>query len=127
MGGAWEVDTFNDGAAAWRADTRRWAESGIHVPTVVAYVPEAWKRDYRLALDELPQAVAQARGYGYDALPVLTTDPNSAVPMMLTTLIDPEVFRVLFAPMKIASILGEEKRGDWLTETAMFIAIQPKC
>lgn len=70
-----------------------------------AYLPEPWKRDYRLAMD---------------AQPTLTTDPNSAIPTMLTTLIDPKVYKVLFAANKAAIIFGEQKKGTWLDKTAMF-------
>lgn len=55
-----------------------------------------------------------------DALPTLSTDPNSAVPAMLTTLIDPQVYEVLFAPNMAAEIMGERKEGTWLNDTAMF-------
>jgi len=122
----WAPATFAEGRTAWQQDNHsRWAEQGVHLPGVVAYLPDAFKRDWRLAVDVLPQLI-QSMGYGlaYDALPQLVTDPNSAVPMMLTTLIDPEVFRVLFAPMKMAEIMGEEKKGDWLTETAMFPVVE---
>jgi hypothetical protein len=107
---AWSPATFDEGAAAWRQDnTSRWQEQGVHLPGVLAYTPEGFKRDYRLA---------------FDALPGNVSDPNSAVPMLLTTLIDPSVFRVLFAPMKIAEIMTEEKKGDWLMETSMFPIVE---
>lgn len=77
----------------------------IMPPSVIGYLSEDVRRDYTIAMD---------------AQPTLTTTANSAIPTMLTTVIDPQVYEVLFAPLKAAKILGEQKKGDWLTETAMF-------
>jgi len=56
-----------------------------------------------------------------DALPTLMTDPNAGIPAMLTTWIDPETYRVVFARLMAAEIVGDErKRGDWAEQTAMF-------
>jgi hypothetical protein len=98
--------------AAWQADMPRFEQLGVSfergaVPRT--YVADEWKRDYKLA---------------YDAMPALTTDPNSGVPFMLTTMIDPAVFKVLFAPNRGAVILGEVRKGTWLDETAMFPVIE---
>jgi hypothetical protein len=82
------------------------AENGvIPLPSVRAYVPDGWKRNFMLA---------------QDAQPSLITDPNSAVPAMLTTLIDPEVYKIVMAPCEMADIFGEQQRGSWLDETNMF-------
>lgn len=78
---------------------------GAVIPMASMYLPPAWKIDYRMAMD---------------AQPTLQTDPNSAIPTMLTTMIDPQVYKVLFAANKAATILGEEKKGTWLDQTAMF-------
>lgn len=55
-----------------------------------------------------------------DALPTLLTTNNSGIPAFLTNYIDPTVIEVVVAPMKMATILGEEKKGDWTTKTAQF-------
>ncbi len=65
--------------------------------------------DYRLAMD---------------AQPGLITTSNSGIPSMLSTYIDPKVIEVLVAPMKAAEILGEEKKGDWITDTLTFPMIE---
>jgi hypothetical protein len=57
---------------------------------------------------------------GLDAQASIITTPNSAVPVMLTSYIDPKVLEVRVSPMKAAQILGEEKVGDWTMEVAMF-------
>lgn len=89
---------------------RSWYEAkGIITPQAKMLLPDAVRRDYRLAMD---------------ALPGLTTDPNSGVPAMLTTFIDPAVYEVLFSPNKVSEVLGENRKGDWLTDTAMFPVVE---
>jgi hypothetical protein len=39
-------------------------------------------------------------------------------------MIDPQVFKILFAPNKMAIILGETRRGTWLDETIMFPTVE---
>jgi hypothetical protein len=95
--------------AKWQAQRAALEEKGLILPGVQMYLPDEWKRDFRLALD---------------AQPTLSTDPTSGIPWMLTTVIDPEIIRVVFAPLQFAKILGEEKRGDWLEETRMFPVVE---
>lgn len=79
--------------------------NGAILPGVTSYIPDGWGRNVNLAMD---------------ALPTLGTDPNAGIPTMLTTMIDPQVYKILFAPNKAAIILGEEKRGSWTDQTMMF-------
>jgi hypothetical protein len=99
---------FAEGIAAFRADRAHLEDLGVAWQPgaePLGYWPPEAKRDYALAMD---------------ALPTLTTDPNSSVPSILTTMIDPEVYQVLFAPSKAAVILGEVQKGTWLNDTIMF-------
>lgn len=100
---------LQEAVTAWQADVAVHEMRGVHFPSVKAYLPEAFRRDFTLAMD---------------AQPTLTTDPNSAVPAFLTTMIDPAVFKILFAPLKAAEILGENKKGSWLDQTAMFPVVE---
>lgn len=84
-------------------------DRGVYFNGASSYVPDEFRRDYTLAMD---------------AQPGLATDPNSAVPSMLTTYIDPTVYNIVFAPTKAAEVLGEERKGDWLTDTAMFPVVE---
>jgi hypothetical protein len=59
-----------------------------------------------------------------DALPTLTLDPNSGVPSMLTTYLDPDIIQILFAPMKAAEIMGEVRKGSWIDQTAVFPVVE---
>ena len=74
-------------------------------------VADGWKTNFDLAM-------------AMDALPTLVTVPNAGIPQMLTTLIDPEVFRIVFAATKGAEILGEVQKGNWLTDTELFPVIE---
>jgi hypothetical protein len=92
--------------AAWRSARPRFTKLGVDLdPNLKMFTPEQWREDDTLA---------------FDAIPALSTDPNSAVPAILTTMIDPQVFHVLFAPNMAAKILGEMRRGTWLDDVIMF-------
>ena len=93
----------------WQADRAMLEEKGVVLPGVTMYTPDSWKKNFGLAMD---------------AQPTLSTDPSSAIPAILTTTIDPEVIRVIFAPLAMADILGERKAGDWLEETRMFPVVE---
>jgi hypothetical protein len=121
--------------AAWQAERSDWEANGVILPHVIAYLPEAWKTNAKLAQDEQQQLamdVAQQfyGGMGHnsmamDAPPLLFTDPNSAIPALLTTTIDPDIFRILFSPNKASEALGGEvKRGDWLQDIIFFPVIE---
>ncbi len=100
---------IEEAKAQWLREQGWFAERGVDLHGVVSYLPENARRDYRLAMDALPQ---------------LTTDPNSAVPALLTTFIDPTIFEVLFAPLKAAEYLGEQKKGDWTQDATMFPVVE---
>lgn len=103
------MKNFQEATTAFQADKPRLESLGAVMPDVKSYIPDAWRRDYRLAMD---------------AQPALQTDPNSAVPAMLTTMIDPQVYKVLFAPNRAAIIFGEVRKGSWLDQTAMFPVVE---
>ncbi|MBO0738563.1 MAG: hypothetical protein J2P48_18655, partial [Alphaproteobacteria bacterium] len=119
---------------------------GVHLPAVQSYTPTAWKGNRQLAEDEMNQLAMDSGWYGYGGSlmghnggprmafdqpypaggpPPLWTDPNSGVPMMLTSTIDPDVFRVLFSPNKAAEAMGGEvKRGSWLDDIIFFPVVE---
>jgi len=82
---------------------------GIHVPATAEYVAPEWKADFGLAMD---------------AQPTLITASNSGIPAFLANLLDPEVVRVLTAPMKSTEIYGETKKGDWVTLSTEFPIVE---
>ena len=86
--------------AAWLEN-----EWGIVAPFSVDYLEPEFRKNYAMAID---------------AQPTLVTNPSAGIPSFFTQFVDPEVVRVMQVPNKGASILGEEKKGDWTTQTAWF-------
>ena len=104
----------NAAIAAWSEVRDVYEANGLILPGVRMLVPDEFKNSNK-SLSRLAM----------DAAGNLTTDPNSALPSLLTTAIDPDVIRVVFAPLQIAKILGgERKAGDWLEETRIFPVIE---
>lgn len=59
-----------------------------------------------------------------DAQPELITVSNSGIPAFLTNYVDPKLIEVLVTKNKAAQILGENKKGDWITPTALFPVVE---
>jgi hypothetical protein len=95
--------------SAWMADAGMLAARGVHFPAATTYLPDEWKQNFALAMDALPTAF---------------TDPNAGVPAILTTVVDPEVVRVIFTPNRAAEIFGEQKKGSWTDDTMMFNVVE---
>ena len=72
----------------------------------------------------LPQLFKENDAVAMDAMPVLSTDPNSAIPIILTTVIDPQIYKILFAPLAAVEIYGEELKGDWTQDTTIFPVVE---
>jgi hypothetical protein len=129
---------LNSARAAWQADKADLETRGVYLPAVQSYTPTEWKGNPRLAQDELDRmfndmyygrsghnSMAMDQPYPGGGPPQLFLDPNSAVPAMLTTTIDPDVFRILFAPNKAAEALGGEvKRGTWIDDIIFFPVVE---
>ncbi len=99
----------------WLQDKPTLEARGVYFPGATMYMPDAWKGDWRLAMDALPSPLSQ---------PTLTTDPTAGIPSLLTTAIDPDVIRVIFSPLQFAKILGERMVGNWLEEIRMFPVVE---
>ncbi len=82
---------------------------GIILPGAVDYVTPAFAQDCELA---------------FDAQPGLITVSNSGIPAYLSNMIDPDLIEVLVTPMQGAEIIGEVKKGDWLTDTVQFPIVE---
>lgn len=104
---------FSEAQTSWQTERSFLEERGVSwaegAPIPVSYVADEYRHNYKIAMD---------------AQPSLVTDPNSGVPALLTTMIDPQVFRVLFAPNRAAKIFGEVRKGTWIDETAMFPVVE---
>lgn len=102
-------NTFEEARSAYASHAQLLAERGVINDHAIAYLPESFKRNFNLAMD---------------AQPALSTDPNSGIPTMLTTMIDPKIYEILFAPNMAATIFGEVKKGTWVDQTAMFPTVE---
>lgn len=54
----------------------------------------------------------------------LVTAPNAGVPLVFTTYVDPKVVEVIVSPMKMATIFGEVKKGDWTSSQTKFMVVE---
>jgi hypothetical protein len=104
----------NAAIAKWNAVKDVYAANGLILPGVRMLIP-----------DEMRHSMKSLNEMAMDAAGNLSTDPNAALPSLLTTAIDPDVIRIVFAPLQIAKILGGEKKaGDWLEETRIFPVVE---
>ncbi len=100
--------------AEWKKVAPQYEAAGLILPGAKMFVPDEWKQGER-SLEQLAM----------DSAGTLSTDPNSALPAILTTAVDPELVRVVFAPLQMAEIMGEERKvGDWLEDTRIFPVIE---
>jgi hypothetical protein len=100
---------MHEARQAYQQERALFEERGIYLAEDGMYIPDGWKQNFAMALD---------------AQPALSTTPNSGVPVMLTTLIDPEVYNILFAANRAATIFGERRKGTWLDDTALFPVVE---
>lgn len=111
--------TLDDAVATFQAHRAALIAKGVSwssgAPQPLGYLPEYLRNNDEMALDAI-----MALDAPYTNIPGLSLDPNSGVPALLTTLIDPQVYEVLFAPNMAAEIMGEQRKGTWLDETALF-------
>jgi hypothetical protein len=88
-------------------------------------------RDYPLAADM--RFVDATRGrtprfldsaMAMDVQSELVTVSNAGIPWFLANWLDPKIIPILVSPMMAAVIAGEAMKGDWLTETTMFLTAE---
>lgn len=104
----------HEAMAEWASVKGAYEAAGLVLPQATMLVPDEWKHSN-----------ASLEAMAMDAAGTLSTDPNSSIPTMLTTAIDPDVIRVVFAPLAMADIMGEERKvGDWLEETRIFPVLE---
>src|SRR5437879_138094 len=104
---------FEKYVSDWRADAPRLARDFGIVLDARAYLPDEVRHGSIGALDAAIGLPGVAAMYGIDAAqPTLTSGSNSAIPAMLTTFIDPDILRILFAANKAARIMGAEGTGE---------------
>jgi len=115
------IRSVDEGRALFRQHKQMLADRGVHLPyQMQRYLTDKEKATGNLAMDA-PNPPIAAMG----AIPgPLSSDPNAALPWMLTSAIDPEIIRVIFSPLDFAEILGERKAGDWTEQTRFFPLVE---
>lgn len=108
---------YQESVASWQAHRGEYEAKGIIMPGVVTYLPDEWKSNSALAMDAIPDLAM-------DAQPQLMTDPSAGMPLMLSSAISPDVFRILFTPNKAIEVLGEQKQGDWTMDVTFFPIVE---
>lgn len=109
-----------EAVSQWEGVRGQYQASGLILPGVKMFVPESWKAGEGASLDQIAMDMALDSAAG-----VLSTDPNAALPAILTTTIDPDVIKVVFAPLQMAEVMGEERKvGTWLDDTRLFPVVE---
>lgn len=103
------MKNFQEAKQRWAAHAPQHAANGVVLPDAIAYLPESFKANFALAMDAAPQ---------------LATTTNAGIPAFLSTLVDPAIFEIIFAPNKASEIFGEVRKGSWTDQTAMFPQVE---
>lgn len=69
----------------------------------------------------LPSSVTK---FAMDADVQPSMAPNGGIPAIVSTFIDPEIVRTIFAKQKAVDILGEKKKGSWAQDTMMIQRVE---
>jgi hypothetical protein len=88
---------------------RQFETKGVVFPDVTSFIPDGWGEDIEMAMDAQPQ---------------LTTTPNNGIPAMLSTMIDPSIYEILFSPLEAKNIFDEVQKGDWTLSSVMFPTVE---
>lgn len=120
------IRSVDEGRALFRQHKQMLADRGVHLPyQMQRYLTDKEKATGRLAMDSLGMDAPNPPIAPMGAIPgPLSSDPNAALPWMLTSAIDPEIIRVIFSPLDFAEILGERKAGDWTEQTRFFPLVE---
>jgi len=110
---------LQEARAKFASDARRFHSMGVSFPNVQSYIPAGWGENVEMAFDGL-----EGLRLAMDANPGITTVANTGIPVWLTTMIDPEVYEVLFSPLEATSIFDEVQKGDWTLNSVMFPTIE---
>jgi Uncharacterized protein conserved in bacteria (DUF2184) len=88
--------------------------------------PDAQKlMPLQMALDEMAfDAPASASPSALPPQSALVTTPNSGIPLIFTTWVDPKAIEILVTPMMAAVIAGESQKGSWVDDVAMFKTVE---
>lgn len=123
------VRSVEEGRSLYRQFKPLLIDRGVHLPWQMdRFLTDREKSTGRLAMDDQMRMAWDAPTLPISAMGALpgplSSDPNAALPWMLTSAIDPEIIRVVFSPLDFAEILGERKAGDWTEQTRFFPLVE---
>lgn len=72
----------------------------------------------------IPNDLLASDSIAMDAQPTLSTTASGGIPAFMNAWVDPNLIKVAFSPMRGAELMGEVKKGDWVTKTALFPMIE---
>jgi hypothetical protein len=126
------IKSVDEGRAKFREHKQALIEKGVHLPyQMQRYLTDREKKSGVMAFDS--SMLYSAMGLDAVTSPIaaqgalpgpLSSDPNAALPWLLTSAIDPEIIRVIFSPLDFPQILSERKAGDWTEQTRFFPLVE---
>ena len=90
----------------------------------LAYFSQEWGITFDGAQDFLKPEWKSNSNMAADAQPSLVTTANSGIPQFLTTLVDPDILRILTAKNKAAEIFGEVRKGSFADTNMIFPIVE---
>ena len=78
------------------------------------YLPDA-QQYLEIGMDAAPTNLLQSQ---------MISTVNAGIPAILTTIVDPNITRILTTPVKAAAIFGSAKHGDYTTTNDMFPVVE---
>jgi hypothetical protein len=114
-----------------QALARELAERGVFFPGNAILAEDEdrlnmWRRDWMAAANDNPGLVTTELRIAMDAQPGLVTTPNAGIPLLFTSIVDPEIVRVIFQPLNATQVYGGEvQKGSWITDVDYFPLVEP--
>lgn len=86
----------------------------------------AWKRDWTIAADANPFLVAQELRIAMDAQPGMVTTPNAGIPLLFSSIVDPQIVRIVFQVLSAEDVYGAAvQKGSWVSQVDYFPTVEP--
>lgn len=112
------------------------AERGVYFPLTAVLAHDgtdeqrarfmAWRGNWHLAADANPHLITPDLRIAMDTQPTMVTTPSVGIPLLFASIVDPEVIRVLFTPMRAVEIMGgEAQKGSWIDQVIYFPMVEP--
>lgn len=98
--------------------------TGAYNPANDTY--RTWKRDWTIAADANPFLVNGELRMAMDAQPGLVTTPNAGIPLLFSSIIDPQIIRIVFQVLNAEKVYGNaQQKGNWVSQVDYFATVEP--